>query len=175
VNFISWFQFLFSRKLFLLFLESFVRLVKQLLVYGIRHDIIGFQVFVLVVAKSVGCPPRLAEIPPYGKIHLRQFVGGVGVFLSVNRNFFFIAVVWVEKSLMNCPSYERNRQICNERICWLSSFCLAENSSHIFMKREVKWTCNSTKTTITTGKMNLSDFENEIPPKEIYLSGVFLF
>ncbi len=43
-----------------------------------------------------------------------------------------------EKSLTNCPLLQINRRICNDWICWLSSFCLADNSSQIFIGKN--WT-----------------------------------
>jgi len=42
-----------------------------------------------------------------------------------------------EKSLTNCPLRDITRLFCNDRICWLSGFCLADNSSQIFKRKKL--------------------------------------
>ena len=56
------------------------------------------------------------------------------------------------KSLTNCPLSSTFRRICKDRICWLSNFCTANNSSQIFMEEKTRNRLVIHVTTITTGK-----------------------
>ena len=64
----------------------------------VRHDKVRLQVLMLVVVESV-CR-LLAQVvgdTADGEIHLRQFVGGVGVFLPIDRDVLLVAMVRLDE------------------------------------------------------------------------------
>ena len=62
----------------------------------IGHDVVGFQVFVLVVVEGVALLD-VSRNATDSQIHARQLEGGVGVFLTINAHVLLVAMVGLHK------------------------------------------------------------------------------
>lgn len=83
-----------------LFIRSFIYSFSPIFLIKRRicHYKIRFQIFVLVVQKSVSMFfSKICRNATNGKIHFCQFECSWGGFLPINRNFFFVSVVTFNK------------------------------------------------------------------------------
>ena len=66
--------------------------------WRIGHNKVGLQVLVLVVVECVGSLfAKIAGYATNGKVHLCKLISGIGIFLSVNGDVTFVAMMSLYK------------------------------------------------------------------------------
>ena len=106
--------------------HEFVFCPPILLVKGrICHNIVGFQVAVLVVKERVGgFVAQVARNATNGKVHFGKFVSGVGVFLSIYTHFTLITIVRLDKlHTLHKHTTRTASGVVDDTGVWFNHFC----------------------------------------------------